>query len=146
MTTSTYPNPVKGVAKILRDDTDVSTLASTRVYAFELASTEVDNMPRHSVVVTPVAGGPLGPGASSYIPFGITRLNIFCYGATAEEAFQLYVSVNSAMKALTRSIAESTVIYGAEFGDGPVSSRDEDEDWPYTLGVYDVSAAEEPSS
>ena len=46
------------------------------------------------------------------------------------------------MTQLRQTVAAGTVLKNASVSGGPIQTRDLDTDWPYTLGIYDVSATE----
>ena len=48
----------------------------------------------------------------------------------------------SAMTQMWQTVAAGTVLKNASVSGGPIQTRDPDTDWPYTLGIYDVSATD----
>ena len=135
-------NVTAAIAKVLRADASITALAGSRVFGGELPNREVQSMPRPVVVLRATGGGSLGPGARSYAPWRVNRLDIFCYGRTPHEGSELHDAVYKAMTQLRQTVAADTVLKNASVSGGPVQTRDPDTDWPYTLGIYDVSATE----
>ena len=134
-------NPLAAIVALLRADTDVAALVGTRVFGGELPQSQASAMPRHAVVLTLSGGGSLGPGANSYVPWTVNRMDMRCYGRDPLEAWTLYEAVDAVMRNLRRETSASTLIHDATISGGPISNRDNDTDWPYVLSVYDVSAA-----
>ena len=136
------PNPRAALISYLMSDSGVTALASTRIFG-ELPGSENQYMPRACLVLTETGSGSLGPGARSYVPWGVTRMDIRAYGSTPYEASQLYHAMNVAVKQMARTVAASTVLQDAIVSAGPRSGRDPDVDWPFVWGSYEVSALEE---
>ena len=135
-------NVTAAVVEVLRADASITALAGSRVYGGELPNGEVQSMPRPAIVLRATGGGSLGPGARSYSPWRVNRLDIFCYGGTPYEGAELHDAVYSAMTQLWQTVAAGTVLKNASVSGGPIQTRDPDTDWPYTLGIYDVSATD----
>lgn len=151
-------NAVPAIIRILLESPAVSMQVDTRVYGAELPEFEAQLMPRKTVVVTPSGGALLGPGARSYARWVTNRLDIFSYGKDPLEAIEVYDAVYDVLTQLTqggplsdfdgrlpparpqpRIPPPTTVVKGAVVTGGPISARDGDTDWPYCLGIYEVS-------
>ena len=129
---------------VLLADSQVQSLSSGRIFVPKLDATAGDpplgqEMPQACVVVRGTGGGSLGPGARSRVPWNITRLDIQCFGSTPFEASQLHWAVYDVLTALERTVADDVILHDATVTGGPIDDRDPDTDWPYTLGVYDLS-------
>ena len=143
-------NVTAAVVAVLKADASITGMVTPRlIYGGELGGGNEDErrwavkqMPRAAIVVSGSGGGSLGPGARSYAPWGVRRLDIFAYGRMPYEADQLYEAVYSVITQLRQTVAAGTVIKNASVSGGPIQTRDPDTDWPYTLGIYDVSATE----
>ena len=148
-------NAAPAIIRILLDAPGVQALVGDRVYGAELPEFEAQSMPRMTVVVTPSGGAALGPGARSYARWVTTRLDVFSYGKDPLQAIQVYDAVYEVLTQLTqtggellpdgsfdyarRAVLPTTVVKGAVVTGGPISTRDPDTDWPYCLGIYEVS-------
>ena len=135
-------DPMAAVRSILLADSGVTGQVSTRVYGDELPGSQNQQMPRKCVVLSYSGGGSLGPGARSYVPWGVTRMDVRSYGATPYEASQVRNAVHMVLKFLRRTVAASTVVHGVTVSGGPLTLRDPDTGWPHKLMVYDVNAIE----
>ena len=146
----TSPNPLAAIRTVLLDDAEVNAMTGGRIFVpelsdpenrFGLSTTEIQQMPRKCAVIRSTGGGSLGPGARSRVPWVNTRLDIQSFGKTTYEADEVHWAIYAAMVALNRRVAHNTVLYDAIVTGGPIHERDPDTDWPYCIGVYDLSAA-----
>lgn len=136
------PDPLVAVRTYLLADAGVSAIASTRVFAAELPSTEASNMPRAAVVVTAAGGGQASLGARSHVPVGSIRMDVRCYGETPAAASALHYAVLSALKAIGRTFVDATLLHSCVVEGGPFNLREPDVDWPLVLSTYSLLAAE----
>ena len=134
-------NAVAMLIAILRADVAVADLVQARVFGAELPREEVGHMPRPAIVIAASGGGSLGPGARSYVPWVVTRVDVQCYGAAPYGAFEVHSAVYEVMTQLRRTTIDTTVLKDAVVAGGPIQSRDTNTDWPFVLGVYDVSTS-----
>ena len=159
-------DPISAVVGILKEelvaklgkDRYLFTLAegiADRVDGGELPRECVNKQPQEWVVVRPSGGASIGPGARSYAPWVNSRMDIRCYGQTPFLSYRVYDAVYKVMVELERrtigdvdvgeDAQETITISGAVVTGGPIPGRDPDSDWPFTLGVFDVSSTYEVS-
>ena len=105
----------------------------------------IADMPQRVIVLRASGGGSTGPGARSRLRWTNTRLDIFCYGKTPAEAFELYALVEETLRDMDQRRSPlvnkvDTVVKDAIVSGGPIQQRDLDTDWPYVMGVFDVAA------
>lgn len=136
------PDPIGALIAYLKADTDITTLAGTRVFAPEMHATEVKNQPRQALVLSQSGGGGLGPGRSSLIEVEVFRLDVRAYGATHLEAMTLSLAAHSRLKTMIRTVQSNTLLHNATISGGPLSLREPILDWPLVLRVYDIMVAE----
>lgn len=133
------PDPVAAVVAALKADADVADLAGGRVFGGELPAREAKSMPRAAVVLKPAGGGLLGAATADY---GDQRLDVDCYAATPLSAWELYLAVYTALKALRRSVHAETLVHWAKPSTKGTLARDPDTDWPITVSSWQVLAGE----
>ena len=132
----------------LRADARISTLAETRIFGppgnspRDPLRVEMRSWvnPRHTVVVMASGGAGSGRGARSRMRWTKNRADVKCYGPTPYQGDLLHNAVYRAMDELQGYTMGDTRLVSAEVGGGPIPGRDADADWPYTMGVYMVSA------
>ena len=134
-------NPLAAIRTVLLADAKVAQMTGGRVFVPELPRKEAQEMPRACVVVRGTGGSSLGPGARSRVPWTITRLDIQSFGKWPYDANQLHWAVYDVMTSLARTEADDIILHDATCTGGPIDDRDADADWPFTLGVYDLSSA-----
>ena len=133
-------NPIFAIVELLLADQPVAFLVDDRVYGEEIPERDNQHMPRPAVVVNHAGGGSLGPGARSRAPWVVTRLDIQSYGKTPEEASILHWWVYRRLTTMGREVWANTLLQDAVVSGGPIPSRDSNTDWPFMLGVYDLSS------
>lgn len=136
-------NITAAVVEILRADPGVSAIAGARVFAPELPRDEVEQR-RAAVIVAPSGGGSLGPGARSFVPWAVNRVDVTCYGKSPYEASQLYQATYDCLTGLRQEVAQDTIVKNVAVSGGPIYDRISENARPWVLGVFDVSAT--PSS
>lgn len=137
----TVPDPVTAIVAFLRADAEVSALVGTRVFGGELPDAESVSMPRKAAVVSAI-GSPAGVGTRSLVEAGTVRMDVRSYGETPYEAIRVHWAVYEALKHMSRTVQDGTLLHDAVIEGGPLSLRDPDTDWPFALGSYRVLAAE----
>ena len=150
-------NVTGAVISYLRADSVITGLVSQRIFG-PGGNSPADPMrkematwgptPRKTVIVMASGGAATGAGANSNAPWLNNRLDIRCYGETPYQADVLQSKVYRRMKDLRGySYQDANMgdvdLIDAVVAGGPLPGRDTDADWPYTLGVYAVSAKHE---
>ena len=133
------PDPLNAVYKMLRADTALTARVATRVFNKELPASEGTSMPRACVVISPSGGGALG---RAYQQFGDVRVDVFCYGATLNEAWLVYLDVKAVMKNVRADVWATVLIHWARESSGGALARDPSTQWPVCLSSYQVLVAE----
>ena len=136
-------NITAAIVQYLAEDGRVSRLAGSRVYGSEFPEREAAAMPQKLAVVTASGGLGSGAGTSSRTPWTQNRVDIRCYGETPYQADILHGAVYRAMVELHLHEREDIRLSDAVISGGPLPGRDLNADWPYTIGVYTVSAVYE---
>lgn len=134
------PAPALAVQTLLKADANVAAQVGTRVYWPELPRAETASMPR-KVVLLQYAGG---PGDASLLPVGKRRIDVRSYGAIFEEAEEVQLAVQEALKRTTRQIRANTLIENITPEGGPIQLREPalPEPWPLMLQSFIVTVAE----
>ncbi len=130
-------NPIGAVVEMMLADTTITDLVGQHVYGEEF---DLEGDPRKLVLVRSSGGGSLGPGAQSYVPWHVHRMDVFCYGEDMEQARRVYNAVYTLLHQLTRTVKQGTALRDATVTGGPLPGRDSNSDWPYYLAVFDVTA------
>ena len=140
MTLKSISNPLAAVVQMLLDDLNISQLCGNRVYGSELPRNQAKEQPRAALVLRPSGGGSIGPGARSWTPWTVMRLDVTAYGKDPDEAINVHWAAYRAFTDLERTVIANCILHNAVVTGGPITGRDGDTDWPFVLGVYDVSA------
>lgn len=133
------PDPIGALVAFLKADADVAGEVGTRVFGGELPRGETASMPRKAIVLTPSGGGFIGSG---YQEYGDIRVDLHCYGETPKEANDVWRAVHPALKQLRRALQGPCLLHWARPAGGPLTLRDPDADWPFTLATYQILVAE----
>ena len=144
-------NVTAALVAYLRQDSGVSELVEARVFGppgrsprdplrEEMSRWGIS--PRKTVVLMASGGAGEGRGARSRMRWVENRFDVKCYGESPYQADLLHRPIYRAMRDLQGFTLESeeTQLVSAEVAGGPLPGYDGDTDWPYTLGVYTVSA------
>lgn len=133
-------DPAAAVVQLLSHDLMVQGLAHRGVYAGELPRFEDGRTPPDGAVcVMPAGGNSLGPGARSWVPWTVTRMDILCFAVDMEQSARLHRAVNDKLRFLAHIRIGDIIIRDCILSGGPITIRDPDTRWPYTQGVYDIS-------
>lgn len=135
-------DPIKAIIDILKADSDITTLVSTRVYGMELPRSETANMPRKAIVIQPSGGGVFPVGSADYIEHSDQRIDVFSYGETPFEAQKVRREVLDTLKQLKRTIINGTLLHWINRAGGSLALRDPDTDWPVAFESFQVFFAE----
>lgn len=139
-------DPLLALIAFLKADSTIDDLTNGRVFGVELpekdtaTSFAIENMPIGAIVLRPSGGAQLIGNA--YQRFGDGRVDVVCYGAKPRSARTLYLAAHGALKHLKRSTWAECVLHWARPAGGPLSLRDPDTEWPFTLSVWQVLANE----
>jgi hypothetical protein len=98
-------------------------------------------MPTAAVVVRRAGGYQLF--GKDYRPVADPRLDIAAYGTTGMQANLIATAVVVAMKRLTTSVWQNTLLYWANVAGGPISSFEASTMWPMYLSSFQVMHAED---
>ena len=127
------PNPTLSIIAVLKEDSPVSALVSTRVFGEELPNGETNNMPRPCIVIA--SNG--GRFDNDLLQVAVYRFQVRSYGATLEQAANLDFAVYDALKHLIRwgSLGMAGILT-VSVESGPFLTRDPDTRWPYSMTLY----------
>lgn len=114
--------------------------SSARVFAGEIPREQTKDMPIPTVLIRPAGG--LEVHGGGYQQFGDKRIDVYSYGSTPRAANDVWRVVHPALKQLGRELVNGCLLHWANPASGPLALRDPDNDWPFTLSVWQVMAAE----
>ena len=134
-------NVTAQIVGLLQREDRIDRLVHGRVFGAELPESEVNRMPRMCVVISAMGGADAGAGARSDTPWTRNRFDIRCYAPSPFEADVLHNAVYRVMNGFEPFEDDGVIVRDAVVSGGPLPGRDMATDWPYTLGVYAVSAA-----
>ena len=137
---SEIANRLKAVRSLLLADTATSALVGARVFYPKLPEAEARSMPRAAVVISHRGRG-AGPGGG-FQQHSRTLVGASCWGATDNEAEQVWRAVEGFFKQLPRTLSGDVYVYSAEPVEGPMLLIDPDTQWPYVFASYSVLASE----
>jgi hypothetical protein len=128
------PDPLEALVSYLAADSDVASLAGSRVYGAELPGEDADDMPQYAVVVQDAGGF----GSRSESPQYNARFDVFAYGPDTETAKQLQLACIGALRQIKRKVLNSTILYSAIKETGPFPGRTPEGLWPFSFSVWSV--------
>ena len=133
------PSPPAAVLAGLMADPRVHAAVDGRIWTYSLPGSENVHMPRPALVLKPGGvGGGLGPGARSYVPWLVTRFDVYAYGKDVLEQDNLAWLVNRTLQDWQRQVHKGLIIHAAIYTGGPHTLRDAATDWPFVLMSYDI--------
>lgn len=135
------PDPLEAVVAFLAADVDTNALTSSRVYGVELPPSQVESMPRKSIVIRRSGGGP-SVGDSSRIPWSLPRMDVFSYGETPYQASRVDLAAYRALKQMTPHKRGTCRLVDAQLSAGPIDLREQETPWPLVWRSYLVGAVE----
>ena len=136
------PNPISAMMKLLERDADViSNVESKNIYGGEFPKKDSRTRPYPIIVINASGGAATSEGSASYVPLTNTRMDVFCYAETPLKAFDLYQHVHRVFTEFERETLDGVLLYNAIVSGGPIQARDPENDWPFVLGIYDVTSA-----
>lgn len=134
-------DPIAALRTFLLADTATSALVGTRIFGQEIGKpTDRAAMPAAAIVLN-AAGGPGLPGGG-YEQFGVNRVDAFCYGATLNQSWLVYLAAHQALKQMQRQKINGTLIHSVTVSSKGATGTDPETQWPLTLGSFLVLAAE----
>lgn len=134
------PDVIKALIDYLLADATVSGLVGSRGFGGELPRAETDSMPRAAFVVR--RSGGFQTIGSGYQEYGDSRYDVQCYGATPEQADELWRAVFTSLKTMRRTKQSGCLLHWAREAGGPLPIRDLDADWPYVISSWQIMTAE----
>lgn len=141
------PDPYHTIRTYLLGQTGISTMTSSRVYAYKIPRQVVDGGLSRSILLVRPSGRSRSVGDYSRALIGRPRFDLWCYGATEDEAFALLWLAHELLKELSRERVElqggDALLHDVVVEGGPLSFDDPDSDAPVALGVYSADIAEE---
>lgn len=134
MAVAARPDVVASVVARLRTFTEITSLTSTRITARLQPSWS--GMPTYAILVRP-AGGPPGKAQLNLM---VSRIDLFCYGATEAQAAALWRQVDAVFcpgqELVTRFTAAGCHVGSVDRESMPVSGIEDGTDWPRTTASY----------
>lgn len=131
------PDPIAELRTLLLADTNVASLAGTRIYGDEIEETDQTDMPQATVILREAGG----PGRVAYNLYRQTRIDTLCYGATLSESAQLHRYVREVLETMNRPTG---TLFSAEVSSDGRNARDPDTQWPLCIASYLVMSATDP--
>lgn len=135
----TAPNPLVALKAFLAADAGVAAQVTGRVYGAELPQSVTPQMPRKCILLRNAGGYVLNKG---WMELGDPRIDAFCYGLTPFDASEVYMAVHTALKQMTRNVQGNTMLHWARPSGGPISTRQDDTEWPLVLSSWQVLVSE----
>ena len=134
------PDLLVALRSLLIADATVNAITAGRVFQVKLPAAEAQHMPRGAIVLAR-AGGRLDYG---YVPIGRPRVDVRCYGAGDQQAWQLWSAVHQLFKQLRPTTVGDTRIHSLSV-DGPMVDTVEPEvNWPLCWSAWLVTYNEVP--
>jgi hypothetical protein len=137
MPVAARPDVLAAVVDQLRASNDITTLTSTRITA--RAQPSWSGMPTYAVIVRP-AGGPATP---SGLPILVSRVDVFCYGATEAQSAALWRQLDAvfcpSQEGLTQFVQDDVRVGNVRRESLPISGVEPDTGWPRTACSYLVT-------
>lgn len=135
-------DPTKAVVDILKANSAITTLVSTRVFGIELPQAEAASMPRKAIVIQPSGGGAFPVGSNDFVEHSTLRFDAFCYGETSFEAEKVRREVYDVLKQLRRTVINTVLVHWINPAGGLLSLRDSATDWPVMFQSHEMFFAE----
>ena len=141
------PDPLVALVAFLKADGPVSSLAADRVFGDEIPQDQVDvvsdGQTIQQTVVIRRSGSAGSVGDNSRIRFSKPRVDVFSYGETPYQAGVLDLAVFDALKQMVPNTQGVCRLYDASLLTGPITSREQDTQWPLVFRSYAVATAEQ---
>ena len=135
--TTAVADPVRAVARVLRDSTPVLALVGNdtqRIFHDDFDLTEEARAQARAGVIVRLIGG--GPDAS-YLPVHAFDIDVLTYGATAAEARRLALTVMNTLKHEGTSVSNrDELLYSISLLSMPISIRDNRTGWRYFVQTW----------
>jgi len=139
---SAPPDPVEAIVAFLAADATVAALVNSRVYGVELPQSQIQSMPRKSIVVRRSGGGGLSAGDRSRVGLSLPRMDVFSYGETPYQASRVDLAAYGALKQMVANNQGACRLLDTQLAGGPIDLREPDTQWPLVFRSYLVAAAE----
>jgi hypothetical protein len=131
------PDPIAEIRTLLLADTDVASLAGTRVYGDDIAEGDQGSMPQATVVLREAGG----PGRLGFTLYRRTRIDTLCYGKSLSESAQLHRYVREVLETMNRPTG---TLFTAEVSSDGRNGRDPDTQRSLCIASYLVMSATDP--
>lgn len=128
------PSPRAALVAYLAADADVASLAGTRIYGAELPVDDASAMPRYAVVVQNAGGN----GKANYSTQYNARFDIYAYGATPAQAYDLQLACIGALERMGRAVISGTILYSASSLTGVYPGRTPEVFWPFAFSTWSI--------
>lgn len=131
-------DPIAALRTLLLATGSVTALVTDRVRALRLHADDAKTMPVSLVLLKPAGG----PGGEAYQEYGKTRVDVICYGATEDDAYDLYLTVYPVLKAIQRTKVANVLLHECSVSSKGSTAIDPLKQWPVTYSSWLVLAAE----
>lgn len=131
-------DPLGALRAILLADADVNAITGGRVRCLALHQDDVAAMPLTAVVLKPAGG----PGAAGYQQFGKRRVDVTCYGATLDDSWDVYLTVQPVLHQLEQVVSQAVLLHSVTEESAGASGIDPFTQWPTTYSTWLVLAAD----
>lgn len=132
MTTTAVADPVRAVARVLRDSTPVLALIGNdnqRIFLDDFDHTEEAREQARAAIIVRLVGG---DADASYLPVNSFDVDVLTYGATAAEARRLALTTMNTLKQEgTSQSNRGEMLYSLSLLNAPLSVRDNRSGWRY---------------
>jgi len=124
--------------EFLLNDSALATAVSNRIWAGKLPDDEFSNMPRAAVLIIPSSAI-----AEISVPVYTERNDVYCYGSTPYDAWQIYRKLFNALHRVGLQTVDSTRrIMQAHLVGGPAPLLEKEFGWPLVWAAFNVIWAE----
>ena len=130
---------IQATIDILKADPGVAGLCEDRVFGGELPGDQAESMPKQAVVVRRISGG---AGAGGFTDVERGTLETLCWGESFLEADEVRQAVHAALKQARRQEKQDFLIHGYNPLTSPVTDRDAETQWPFSLMAWEFMASE----
>lgn len=134
----------KALIDLLKADSAVAALVSTRVFGEEIPQSEMTSMPRQCIVVRRIPGTTFQPRSVIELEGG--SIDIISYGGSPIDAQTVRRAAYTALKFSERKIFAESLVHSIEPISSPESLRDVDARWPAVRETWQFIASETTAS
>lgn len=129
-------DPIAALVELLKADVAVAAVTGGRVTGGEVPAKEAKNMPRAALVVA--ASGGVSLTAGSFVEHDTSRVDLFGYGATPEEANRVLATAALALRRVKRALAAGVLVHWVSPAGGATGGRDATLAWPRAFQSFQV--------